>query len=84
MANIPKSGKSDERSASDGAPAVDYVRTKQEAEAEVTKREAEAELAKASRKDNSSPTGNIRKHHSDEPTDTAQEASSEPIVEDEP
>jgi hypothetical protein len=85
MTGTPKNQKSEERSSSDGATAMDYVRTKQEAEAQTAKRDAEAKLAQTKTEGSpSSPESGSRRHRSDEPDDTLQDTTDEPIVEDEP
>jgi hypothetical protein len=85
MTGTAKNGNANERSPSDGATAVDYVRTKEEVEAEVAKRDAEAKLAHAKTEGGaSSPGTDIRKHRGDQTDDTLQDTTDEPIVEDEP
>jgi hypothetical protein len=86
MTSIPKDGKADGRSASDGATAMDYVRTKQEAEAEVAKRDAEAKLGSRAQAGEGAPrpVSKVSKDRADATEDPLQNTTDEPIVEDEP
>jgi hypothetical protein len=86
MPNRPQDGTSRDAVVPDSGPPLDSVKATQQAEAAAAKREADAKLAQTTPagKREPRPAGDSRKPHGDKLAGTTQEASDEPVVEDEP